>query len=918
MLGTELSGKSLMADSLAIEEGKELYRQTLKSASVLLKDYRPPDYCIDQTQLHIDLKVEETIVTSILEVRRIANTRGKQPNPLVLDGVNLELISLKIDGNALDASQYLVDETSLTIANVPELFTLECITKIKPEENTALVGLYRTQGLYCTQCEPEGFRRITYYLDRPDILSEFTTTIVADKVQFPVLLSNGNQIAQGDVVHDTRRHYVTWHDPFKKPSAIFAMVAGDLESIEDTFTTCSGRKVIIRIFADNNDIAKCHYAMQVTKQAMAWDEKYYGREYDLDIFMIAVIAEFNVGAMENKGLNVYRADRILIDPQTTCDDDIQSMTETIGHEYFHNWSGNRVTCRDWFQLTLKEGFTTYRGFQFCHDLYSRSVKRIEETLFIRTRQFAEDASPLSHPIRPEAYQAIWNFYTSTVYQKGAEVVRMLHTLLGQQDYRKGCDLFFDRHDGQATTTDDFIAAMESASNRDLAQFKHWYTQSGTPCIIVESDFKAELRQFRLTVKQCASQPLHIPMAISLFNRQGIMPLHLQGQDTLGKTLLVLEITQGEQVFTFEQVSEHPVPSLFRDFSAPVKWRYPYSQQDLILILEQDVNGFCQWDAAQRLWVKLIEQQIATSASAQIVQLPAALLAFYRRLLIRAGLEENIDKALAAQLLSLPNEAYLTEIEALPPIDVDAIYLACKALKQQFAVTLKKEFEQYYGGYTIIEPISISKEAMAERALRNKVLEYLVETKDPVWIDRCHQQFQSANNMTDSIAALTYLVNSETVQADNLKRQALAAFYDRWQQQPLVINQWLAVQAKCPLSGTLTTVQDLLKSPAFDIKNPSQASTLIGSFSMNNPVNFHHPDGSGFQFLIDQVIKLDKINPQIASRLLARSPIINRWRYDDKRQRLMHCQLQRLQAHPELSKEVAEVAEKCVNGFQENA
>jgi len=929
-------GRDSGVEEIVIEDIAIMAKLNNKAALIYLKDYRQPDYLIDKTYLQFDLQGDVTLVRTRLEVRRnpsVELNKGEQIPlmPIKLDGVNLELRSLAINGKVLDESDYRVDDQSLIINSVPASFTLECITAIKPKENTALVGLYQTQGLYCTQCEPQGFRHMTYYLDRPDILSEFTVTLEADKAQYPILLANGNLVGKGDVDSTSEstqplRHWATWHDPFKKPSYLFAMVAGKLHAMEEPFITYSGRKVTIRIFTENEqDLAKCHHAMHVTKEAMAWDERVYGREYDLDSFMIAVITKANFGGMENKGLNIYRADRLLIDPQTTCDGDIQSMTETIAHEYFHNWSGNRVTCRDWFQLSLKEGFTTYRGLQFCQDTYSAAVKRIEETLFIRTTQFAEDASPLVHPIRPEAYRAIWNFYTPTVYQKGAEVARMLNTLLGQENYRKGTDLFFDRHDGQAATTDDFIASMEAASNRDFSQFKHWYSQAGTPRVAVNGEYDAELQQFTLTVKQTCpptsecqiKKPFHIPLVLSLLGQEGALPLVLktasddgsqlgQGQDTL-----VLEVTEPQQTFVFEQVSEDPVPSLFRDFSAPVKWTYDYSRQDLLRLIQKESSGVCRWEASQLLWIDIIHQTMNDQLLGNITEVPTDIIEFYQGILLQVRNAPNIDQALIAQLLTLPSEAYLSElVQPTDPIDVVAIHKARCAVKKTLALLLKKALEPLYGVYQATKPVSITPAAMAQRALRNLALDYLANTGERVWLDRCYQQFLSANNMTDTMAALVCLMNSEADYAKSLKQQALAAFYDRWQHQPLVINQWLAVQACCPLPGTLVTVKALMDHPAFEIKSPNQVLALIGSFCTHNAINFHYKDGSGYQFLVDQVMKLDEINPQIASRTLARSPLINWKRYDNKQQDFMKAQLQRLQALPTLSNEVFEVVDKC--------
>jgi len=899
-----------------------------QSNPVYLNDYRIPDYLIDKTHLCIDLQDDITLVSASLQIRR-----NPQADPecraLVLQGIELELRKLILNGKAVGESDYEVNGESLTIYNVPASFTLDCETEIKPQMNTALVGLYQSKGVYSTHCEPQGFRRITYYLDRPDVMSEFTTTLVADKDQFPVLLSNGNLVDQGVIDSQPHRHWATWHDPFKKPAYLFAMVAGDFEFIEDAFTTCSGREVVLRLFADRKNLSKCHHAMQTLKQAMRWDEEVYGREYDLDIFMFAVIADFNFGAMENKGLNLYRADCLLVDPQTTTDADIQYIEEVVAHEYFHNWSGNRVTCRDWFQLSLKEGFTTYRGFQFCADRGSAAVKRIEEVNFIRSMQFAEDASPLAHPIRPEAYRAIWNFYTSTVYQKGAEVIRMLATLLGPERFRRGTDLFFQRHDGQAVTTEEFIAAMESVSSRELSQFKRWYSQAGTPKVAFSGKYNAERKQFALTVKQTCSataecqhkKPFHIPLTLSLLGHESALPLTLQAAGDEGnqpasrqmqardQAEIMLEVTEPEQTFIFEQVKERPVPSLFRDFSAPVKWSYDYSLEDLALIMRLDSNGFCRWEASQILWTDIIHRTLRDQSLGRETEIPTDIIALYRSILQDVQSNAQSDQGLIAHLLMLPSELYLSGLAE--SIDVVAIHNARRAVKRQLAMALKDLFQQIYGCYQLEESVSIAPAAMAGRALRNCALAYLVETHDPKWIENGYQQLLSANNMTDAVAALTCLVNSGANSAENFKQQALAAFYDKWQHESLVINQWLAVQARSPLPGTLSTVQALVEHPAFEIKSPNQVRSLIGEFCNHNPINFHHEGGGGYRFLVDQVIVLNGINPQMASRTLARSPLINWKRYGKQQQDLMQSQLQRLGELSGLSREVFEVVDKCL-------
>ena len=902
-----------------------------KPAFTYLKDYRPCEYLVRKTQLHVSIYPDKTRVSSCLTIYRnpLALASVNTPAPLVLDGVNLTLKSVRIDGQTLSAERYQQDKRSLTIAQVPAEFTLECVTDIEPHNNTALVGLYQSQGLYCSQCEPEGFRRITYYIDQPENLSEFTTTIEADRQQCPVLLSNGNLIEQGIVANDPSRHWASWHDPFPKGAHLFALVAGKLEVLEDTYTTASGRQISLRIFAENKqDLAKCHHAMAVTQQAMAWDEQHYGREYDLDLFMIVVIAEFNIGGMENKGLNIYRADRLLIDPNTTTDADLQSMTETIAHEYFHNWTGNRVTGRDWFQLTLKEGWTTYRGRQFCHDAYSYTVKRIEEAQFLRSVQYAEDSSPLAHAIQPERYQAISNFYTPTVYRKGSDVVTMLRTLLGPAQYRAGSDLFFDRHDGQAATTDDFIQAMQEASGKGLSQFARWYAQVGTPTVTVESDYNPAEQTFTLRVKQIShqpsDQPLTIPLSIGLVGESGLLPLQLSDESstngiTESPTVKVLEITQNQQTFIFEQVPERPVPSLFRDFSAPVHYHYSYSQADLLRVITQDPNGYCQWEACQRLWMELLKRVLDGSSNIDDPAIiPAALIAYYEhRLNTPSPSTSNTNDdapAITAQLLTLPSLECLVESRQLTlPIDMVALVSSRERLKRQLAEALKPALAQYYNAHPATQQQTASTDyaSMAQRALRNLALDYLVATEDPAWITRCQQHCQQAQCMSDTMTALSALVNSNAAPAQAPKAHVLAECYTRWRDQPLMINQWFKVQATCLLPGTLQTVKSLMALPEFSLKSPNKVHALIGSFCKSNPLNFHQDDGSGYAFIIDQVIALDALNPQLASQLLARSPLVNAPRYDAARQTQIQTQLQRLAQQPALSDELGEVLSLCL-------
>jgi aminopeptidase N len=882
--------------------------------TIYLKDYRVPDYLIKTTDLRFEIYEGETIVSAMLHLYR--NPAAVQPvSQLTLHGADLELVSIALNGKILGEGDYEFGEESITIFNTPEEFQLLTITKITPEQNTSLEGLYRSRTMYCTQCEAEGFRKITYYLDRPDVMSEFTTTVVADK-KYPVLLSNGNLIDQGDA--ENNRHYATWHDPFKKPAYLFALVAGDLAHIEDKFTTCSGREVTLKIFVESRDLDKCDHAMVSLKNSMRWDEEVYGREYDLNIFMIVAVDDFNMGAMENKGLNIFNTSCVLAKPETTTDAGFQRVEGVVAHEYFHNWSGNRVTCRDWFQLSLKEGFTVYRDSEFSADMGSRTVKRVEDVTLLRTAQFAEDAGPMAHPIRPESYIEISNFYTMTVYEKGAEVIRMLATLLGKENFRKGTDLYFDRHDGQAVTTEDFVKALEDASGRDLTQFKRWYSQAGTPRLQFADHYDEAAQEYSLTIKQscpptpeCANKlPFHIPVAVGLIGSAGDLPLVLKNAEpdfeTGDNTHKILELTETEQTFVFERVQEKPVPSLLRGFSAPVKWNYDYSPADLILLMSRDSDGFNRWEASQQLGLKAIQEAMEAYRQGQSLaewQVDNELAGAYRSVLEN----ESLDKAMVAYMLSLPSEAYLSELAEV--IDIEAIHYGRNAVRKALARALRSEFEAIYREYDHQQAYAATADAIAARSLKNISLSYLMLLNDEALIKACEQQYRTANNMTDVMAALTQLVNSEASLSQQLVQVALDDFYQRWQHESLVVNQWLSVQAMCVLPGTLEKVKALQAHAAFDGKNPNKIRALIASFCTNNAINFHVETGAGYQFLADQIIQLNTQNPQIASRLL--TPLTKWKKYNPQRQALMKAQLERIMAEPDLSKDVFEVVSKSL-------
>lgn len=868
--------------------------------AIHLKDYTPPSYLIQTVDLYFDLQEQHTKVHS-----RLAMVRQKgiaKDEPLILNGEHLTLEKIQLDGRVLAADAYQLTDETLTLFHLPDAFILEIVTLIKPHENTALEGLYQSNGNYCTQCEAHGFRRITYFLDRPDVMAIYTTTIEADKKRYPVLLSNGNLIASGD--KDQGRHYVTWKDPFKKPCYLFALVAGDLAVVEDNFITCSKRKVILKIYVEKGNEDKCSHAMVSLKKAMQWDGQAFGREYDLDIFMIVAVSDFNMGAMENKGLNIFNAKYILARPDTATDTDFGHIEGVVGHEYFHNWTGNRITCRDWFQLSLKEGLTVFRDQQFSGDMNSPVVERISNVRALRSVQFVEDAGPLAHPVRPESYIEMNNFYTATVYEKGAELIRMMHTLLGPDKFRKGMDLYFERHDGQAVTCDNFVQAMQDASDIDLTQFRLWYSQAGTPQLEITQEYNAQQKIYKLMVKQsCPStpgqaqkNPLHIPLKMALFSAQG-QQLELQLADKSEKTKeKVLAITQAEQAFTFINIAEHPVPSLLRNFSAPVKLKVNLSLQQLIFLMVHDTDHFNRWEASQQIATKIMLNLVADYQQGKPLSLQADFIEAVRQLLTA----KHIDNALIAQILILPSEVYLGEMMSI--IDVEAIVTVRRFMREQIALRLKMELMEVYHA-NMDTHYHFTAEAVGKRSLKNVCLQYLMLTPDELSEGLALQQFEQSDNMTDEIAAFQALAHADTVH----RQTAIDNFYQKWQHNPLVVDKWLMVQATADLDDTLDNIKGLLKHPAFVNTNPNKVRALIGAFGSGNFNRFHAKSGEGYAFLAEQVITLNQINPQVAARLV--EPLTRWKRYDEQRQGLLKAQLKRILASPNLSKDVYELVSK---------
>jgi len=871
--------------------------------AIHLKDYQPPAFLVDTVRLHVDLRERATHVRAELALRRNPAAPAAEGGALRLNGERLTLVSVAVDGRLLGSDDYAVDEESLTICSVPDAFILQTEVGIVPEDNTALEGLYTSGSMYCTQCEAEGFRKITYYPDRPDVMARFTTTIAADKARCPVLLSNGNPIASGDL--DGGRHFVTWEDPFPKPSYLFALVAGDLRCIEDRYVTASGREVALRIYVEPENVDKCDHAMRSLQKAMRWDEERFGREYDLDVYMIVAVNDFNMGAMENKGLNVFNAKFVLARPETATDRDFLGIQGVIAHEYFHNWTGNRITCRDWFQLSLKEGLTVFRDQEFSADMGSRGVKRIEDVRLLRANQFAEDAGPMAHPVRPDSYIEINNFYTVTVYEKGAEVVRMQASLLGPEAFRRAMDLYFARHDGQAVTTDDFVRCMEDAGGRDLDQFRRWYSQAGTPEIDVSDAYDAAKRTYTLTVRQSCpptpgqpdKQPLHVPFAVGLLDARGAdLPLQLAGESAPGGASRILELRETEETFRFVGVAERPTPSLLRGFSAPVKVRYDCGDEALMFLMAHDSDGFNRWDAAQLLAQRVILRRVADPAA----PLPPGFVAAFRQALADA----RADRALLAEVLALPGESYLAD--QLAQVDVDGIHRAREAVKTELAAALRDDLLAIHAAGADAGPYGIEPASIGRRSLRNLALGYLMQCPDAQVAALCLAQYRAGHNMTDVMAALALIADSDLPE----RAEVLADFRARWQHDPLVMDKWFTVQAMARHPETLARVQALLGDPAFSIRNPNKVRSLIGAFATANPVCFHAVDGSGYAFLVDRVLELDPANPQIAARLLR---AVSRWRrYDPVRQALMRGELERVVGAAGLSKDVYEIAAKSLD------
>lgn len=858
--------------------------------TIYRKDYNAPDFLIDSVALAFDIFDGRTRVASKLDIKR----NGANQEPLILDGESLEIVSLAINGCTLGAEDYRYANGKLTIENVPDEICFEAEVDIAPEENTSLEGLYRSRTMYCTQCEAEGYRKITFGLDRPDVLSTYTVSLTADKDTCPVLLSNGNEVSRSAA--DNNRHTTVWHDPHPKPSYLFALVAGDLELVSDTFSTVSGKTVDLRIWVEAKDVGYCEHAMTSLKASMRWDEERYGLEYDLDLFNIVAVDDFNMGAMENKSLNIFNTSCVLAHPDITTDLGYQRVESVVAHEYFHNFSGNRVTCRDWFQLSLKEGFTVYRDAEFSADMNSRGVKRIEDVAFLRTHQFAEDAGPMAHPVRPDSFIEISNFYTMTVYEKGAEVVRMLNTLLGDEAFYRGASLYFERFDGMAVTCDDFVDAMQEASGKDLSQFRRWYEQAGTPVITLETKFDEASGKLDISFEQRnpptpgqdTKPPLHIPVTLSLL-------IDGEHQDLgLGQKERVVELTEASETLSFNGLSKQPVLSLLRGFSAPVRLELKQSRDDLVALIGFDDDPYVRWDASQRLAFEAIDEGTGTLAPDYVDAL-------------RRVLEGPSEAAMKAQLLALPTEASIADRHSQNGlVDVHKIHAAKQSVACALGEGLREELTHIVDkGMAASEAYAPSAAQIGDRALVHTALNLLVAS-DSSWLRTGREMYFAATNLSDRLCAARLVVHYGD---DEHREEVLQHFFDRWQSENLVVNQWFVMQATRPAMSTVSDVHSLTEHIAFDWRNPNKVRSLISSFAGANPVGFHSADGSGYALLGDAVRKLQSDNPQIASRMLA--PLTRFKRYAHG-QDMMRAELSAIAALDNLSQDVFEVVQRSLS------
>ncbi|MBK26855.1 MAG: aminopeptidase N [Halobacteriovorax sp.] len=873
--------------------------------TIHLKDYKKPTYTITDIHLTFDLHDTQTKVKTKMSVESTGVEKGA---PLVLNGEQLVFKKASIDGAQLEASRLELGDDLLTIKDVPEKFTLEIENEINPEANKALDGLYKSGSIFCTQNEPEGFRRITYYIDRPDVMAKFTTKVIADKKLYPVLLSNGNPLERGDL--DGGKHFVVWEDPFPKPSYLYALVAGDLGLVKDTYKTMSGREIALEIFCDKGNEDKCGHAMESLKKSMKWDEDTYGLEYDLDIYMIVAVDSFNMGAMENKGLNIFNSAYVLAKPETATDDNFLGIEGVVGHEYFHNWTGNRITCRDWFQLTLKEGLTVYRDQEFSSDMNSAAVKRIQDVDILRNHQFREDAGPTAHPIKPPSYIEINNFYTSTVYDKGAEVIRMIETFLGKEGFRRGMDKYFELYDGRAVTTEDFIHAMSIAnSNYDFEQFKLWYAQAGTPQIDVKWNYDASEKVYTLTVIQSCpptpehdeKRPFHFPLRVALLGKTGNeLPLNLvdkKGQPQIEEG--ILHMRSETETYIFTGVEEEPTLSINRGFSAPLKVYTPYKESDLIFLLGNDTDQFNRYEAAQLMGQRLVYHNLKEKHDGKELTLDADYIEAWGKVL---G-DESLDGLIKSEILSLPSESILQQGHS--PIDYKGLHEVRRWMKGELAKAHRELLQKTYDGLNIEKPYKLDPKSMGERSLKNVCLSFLAVLDDEAAHELCYSQFSKATNMTEEIAALSFLINCNT----DLSKKAVNEFYEKWKHETLVMQKWLGVQASCRFDSTLDRVLELENDSVYDKTVPNLLRSLLGGFA-RNAVQFHREDGAGYKFLAKKILEIDKINPQMASGLAG---IFRDYkRLNESAKGKMKVELEALKETEGLSKNTYEIVSKILH------
>lgn len=862
-----------------------------------LKDYIEPAFTIKNINLQFDIFDDFTRVTSKLKVFKNIDLAGMD-TPLIFNTKDLKIESVIADDMVLMPVEYTNEKEYFKLARTPDKFTLEIITLLYPEKNTSLEGLYKSGNVLCTQCEAEGFRKITPFPDRPDVMAQYSCIITADKTKYPVLLSNGNRVDQGDLKDG--RHYVKWEDPFIKPCYLFALVAGDLVLIEDKFQTRSKRIIDLNLYVEKENKDKCDHAMNSLKQSMKWDEKRFDREYDLDLFQIVAVNDFNAGAMENKGLNIFNSKYVLADSKTATDTDFFNIQRVIAHEYFHNWTGNRVTLRDWFQLSLKEGLTVFRDQEFSSDLNSRSVNRINNVKALRTLQFPEDSGPMTHPVRPSSYIEMNNFYTMTVYEKGAELIRMIFTIIGKDQFKKGMNLYFDKYDGMAVTIEDFIGCMEEISNEDFSQFMLWYTQSGTPLVKIRRSYDEKNKTLTLNfIQSCSSDknqkikiPFHIPVKLGL--------LDVKGNDITPDDKTFFNLKQNNDNFIFENVSKDTIPSFFRGFSAPVKIETDYSQDELAFIMAHDSDEFNKWDASQEIYFnEIIKLTKYNNTDIEKHKISSHLLFAFKSLLENS--ESN--KAFIAKALTLPSENEIAE--KFDIIDVDAIHAARNYLKKNLALEFRDLLEVQINTCSDTDPSDISFLAMAKRDLKNIAFSYIGSLEKEDILSMLFDKYKTASNMTDEIALFSIFTDIES----EFKAKVIESFYSKWKNNYLVLDKWFAIQAVSSCSDTIANMNKLIDHPDFSIKNPNKVRSLIGSFAMFNPVNFHQKDGKGYRFVGEQVKNLDKINPQIASRMVA--AFNNRKKYDKSRNNLMKKILENIISQPDLSKNVYEIVSNAL-------